>query len=256
MRTHKFERQGRWLPCLGMAIGGWLLLATSAHAQAAPPIVTVDVPDGYDIVVANAGSSAIKAVILNFIGTDPAPVWLQATGFIQPGQQVLAQRPWQGAPARTRVKVISFNVQTLQAAGITVGTPTDLVADAMVELLFFHVVRDSQDLADFEAAYANGQSYRGIDQSKAWGGTVESAAIPQPGGGTIQVDAGLGQRVPQAVLDDAVANPTRISGYGQLVNPGAPASPLNPARHCLTLRDRGTPWHPLFNSLVFKAGCP
>jgi hypothetical protein len=32
--------------------------------------------------------------------------------------------------------------------------------------------------------------------------------------------------------------------------------PFNPLRTCLTLRNPGQPYHPLFNSLVFKAGCP
>ncbi len=63
-------------------------------------------------------------------------------------------------------------------------------------------------------------------------------------------------RVPAQVVSDALANPSRIQGYGQLQNPGVPEGPWNQRRTRLSLQNIGLPYHPLFNGLVFKAGCP
>lgn len=66
----------------------------------------------------------------------------------------------------------------------------------------------------------------------------------------------LAAKVPPAVLDDALAHPERIDGWQQPLDPGKPVGPFNPVRTCLTLRNPGQAWHPFFNTLVFKAGCP
>ncbi|MBK8540730.1 MAG: S8 family serine peptidase [Ardenticatenia bacterium] len=65
-----------------------------------------------------------------------------------------------------------------------------------------------------------------------------------------------GRNVPQAAIDAAVADPGKVSGYGQPAVPGKPVSPFNPLRECLSIRNPANSYHPLFNSLVFKAGCP
>lgn len=63
-------------------------------------------------------------------------------------------------------------------------------------------------------------------------------------------------RVPSAAIADALANPRRVSGYGEPANPSIPPGPNNPPKQYLTLLNPGVPWHPLSNSLVYKAGCP
>ncbi len=63
-------------------------------------------------------------------------------------------------------------------------------------------------------------------------------------------------QVPPAAVAEALAHPERIAGWGQPRDPGKPVSPANPLRQCLTLVDPGKPYHPLFNGLIWKAGCP
>ena len=62
-------------------------------------------------------------------------------------------------------------------------------------------------------------------------------------------------RVPQSVIEHAVANPARILGWQLLLDPGKPDQPPNPRRACLDLRNRGIPFHPLFNRVLWRAGC-
>lgn len=61
--------------------------------------------------------------------------------------------------------------------------------------------------------------------------------------------------VPPAVIADALANPGRIMGWGARLDPGKPAGPFNPLRECLNLSNPGIAFHPLFNSVVYEAGC-
>lgn len=63
-------------------------------------------------------------------------------------------------------------------------------------------------------------------------------------------------RVPQAVIDAAVANPGQVRGFGELLDPGKPPGPLNPPRRWLSLRSLALPYHPLGNSVEYKASCP
>jgi len=63
-------------------------------------------------------------------------------------------------------------------------------------------------------------------------------------------------KVPPTVITAALANPTSVEGYDQLVRPGVPESPFNPRRVWLSVRNPSVPWHPLFNALSYKAGCP
>ncbi|MFQ5459718.1 MAG: hypothetical protein ACE5EL_02880 [Anaerolineae bacterium] len=62
-------------------------------------------------------------------------------------------------------------------------------------------------------------------------------------------------RVPNPVVQYALANPHAIAGYGLRRNPNVPAFPWNQYRSWLTLRDFGKPWNEC-NSVVWKAGCP
>ena len=64
------------------------------------------------------------------------------------------------------------------------------------------------------------------------------------------------RQLPAAVLNDALANPDRYDGWQQPLDPGKPASPFNPPRSCLTLRNPNTPYHPLHNGPTWRVGCP
>lgn len=62
--------------------------------------------------------------------------------------------------------------------------------------------------------------------------------------------------VPRAAIDAALADPASVAGYGQLEDPGKPEGPYNRRRMRLTMRALEVPYHPLFNGLVYRAGCP
>ncbi len=63
-------------------------------------------------------------------------------------------------------------------------------------------------------------------------------------------------RVPEVAINWALANPDRVRGWLELLNPGLPISPSNPRKTWLSLQNIAAPYHPLFNALVFKVGCP
>jgi hypothetical protein len=62
--------------------------------------------------------------------------------------------------------------------------------------------------------------------------------------------------VPNAAINAAVANPDRTFGYNTLCYPNRPAGPFNMLRSKLSLRNPGVPYHPVYNGLVWKCGCP
>lgn len=64
------------------------------------------------------------------------------------------------------------------------------------------------------------------------------------------------RRVPPVAISWSLANPERVSGWLKLTYPSLPPSPYNQPRTWLSLQSISTPYHPLFNSLVFKGGCP
>jgi len=66
----------------------------------------------------------------------------------------------------------------------------------------------------------------------------------------------IARLVPQAVIDTAVANPSSISGYNQPHDPAKPVGPYNPLRTWLSMLDISKPFHPVHNSVVYKAYCP
>ncbi len=77
-----------------------------------------------------------------------------------------------------------------------------------------------------------------------------------PAGMEVTVGAGLSRRVPPMVVADALANPDGQHGWGRLCQPGVPPSPFNTVRSVLCLQNMGKPYHPMFNPLVWKCGCP
>lgn len=63
-------------------------------------------------------------------------------------------------------------------------------------------------------------------------------------------------RVPAAVVNEALAAPDKVAGYQQPCNPNLVPGPANPLRRYLGLRNPSQVYHPLFNSLMWKCGCP
>jgi hypothetical protein len=99
--------------------------------------------------------------------------------------------------------------------------------------------------------------------------TPRATNTPGGGGGTVSPptptldpNAGLAactfltSRVPAAAINEAVANPDQVYGYGQLCFPNVPPSPFNELRNKLSIRNPAVPYHPLYNGLVWSCGCP
>lgn len=63
-------------------------------------------------------------------------------------------------------------------------------------------------------------------------------------------------RVPLVAINTALANPQAVYGWLEPLNPGLPVGPTNPQKTWLSMRNIAAPYHPVFNSLVFKVGCP
>jgi Tol biopolymer transport system component len=80
-------------------------------------------------------------------------------------------------------------------------------------------------------------------------------ATPPPGQAGCVCDI-VWQRVPRAVIDDALAHPERYHGWRYLLDPGKPPGPMNPPRECLTLMNVNIDYHPIWNSPEWRVGCP
>lgn len=66
----------------------------------------------------------------------------------------------------------------------------------------------------------------------------------------------LDAHVPAPQIAAALADPAAVEGFCLARNPAMPPHPLyNPRRVWLELADYGKPFHPVFNGLVFRAGC-
>lgn len=63
-------------------------------------------------------------------------------------------------------------------------------------------------------------------------------------------------RVPNAVINEAVAAPDKVGGYKMPCNPNLAPGPNNPLRRYLGLRNPNNVYHPIFNTLVWKCSCP
>jgi len=62
-------------------------------------------------------------------------------------------------------------------------------------------------------------------------------------------------RVPAAVINEAILSPDKVAGHDQACNPNLPVGANNPLRRYLGLRNPASPFHPIFNSVVWKCGC-
>lgn len=63
-------------------------------------------------------------------------------------------------------------------------------------------------------------------------------------------------RVPPAAISAALANPSAVYGWLDPANPALPPGPNNPLKRWLSLSNLNKAFHPIFNALVFKVGCP
>jgi hypothetical protein len=63
-------------------------------------------------------------------------------------------------------------------------------------------------------------------------------------------------RVPAVVIQAAMANPAMVRGWHERCNPSAPPNPSNGLRGSLSVLNIGVPFHPTFNPVVWKCGCP
>lgn len=64
------------------------------------------------------------------------------------------------------------------------------------------------------------------------------------------------RKVPESVVNDALANPARYYGWQMPLDPGKPVSPFNPLRSCLALHHVGLDYHPTWNKPAWRVGCP
>jgi hypothetical protein len=62
--------------------------------------------------------------------------------------------------------------------------------------------------------------------------------------------------VPAAVVAAALADPSKVLGWGDVLNPALAPGPNNPYLSRLGLQNPSAPYNPTFNSVIFKAGCP
>ncbi len=82
---------------------------------------------------------------------------------------------------------------------------------------------------------------------------VEALHAPCPAAVTCRRLTG---RVPDAAIQAALANPSNVMGWLDRCNPAIPGSPVNGLRYNLSLRNSAVPYHPIYNHLVFRCGCP
>jgi hypothetical protein len=81
-------------------------------------------------------------------------------------------------------------------------------------------------------------------------------APPAPEPAVDCICRGVLRQVPPAVVADAVANPDRVRGWRLPLNPNTPVGPGNPLRTCLALARPSVPYHPVWNTVTWKVGCP
>jgi hypothetical protein len=80
---------------------------------------------------------------------------------------------------------------------------------------------------------------------------VPATPIPDP-----KVCDFITSRVPGQVINDAMGNKSSVAGYDMLCNPKLPASNWNVKREFLSLMAASKPYHPVFNTVIWKCGCP
>lgn len=85
--------------------------------------------------------------------------------------------------------------------------------------------------------------------------TPPPSAVPSPGLVPGVCDFIL-NRVPPVVITWSLSNPDQVGGWGERAIPGLPPSPFNPPRKWLTITATSLPYHPLYNGVTYKSGCP
>jgi len=86
-------------------------------------------------------------------------------------------------------------------------------------------------------------------------GPTTPTPTTRPQDDDVVVCEGLDGKVPAAAVAEGAGNPTGVSGWMDLCHPNLPASPYNTLRRFLDIRNPGAPYHPIYNSLVFRCGC-
>lgn len=122
----------------------------------------------------------------------------------------------------------------------------------------------SLNVARALTACPDGTIGKNAPQDILTGNTLPSAIVtstpgPEPKPTTAPGDcvcAVVWRRVPPAVVAWALASPDLVSGWQQPRDPGKPMSPANPPRTCLSLRNANIAYHPVWNTVTWKADCP
>ncbi len=84
---------------------------------------------------------------------------------------------------------------------------------------------------------------------------VPPTLIPPTAG--ITVCTSVEGKVPAAAQNAASGNPQGVAGFNTPCNPNIASNPItNPLRRSLGLRNPNLPFHPIYNNLVLKCGCP
>ncbi len=66
---------------------------------------------------------------------------------------------------------------------------------------------------------------------------------------------GISNKVPPAVINNAMANPQTIEGWNELEYPTDPEGPTNLRKHYLSIKDNSKPFHVVTNQVVYVARC-
>jgi ligand-binding sensor domain-containing protein len=86
--------------------------------------------------------------------------------------------------------------------------------------------------------------------------TTDPYPGPSPSDPPICICRSTQRKAPSAVVASIAATPGSLGGYGKPRDQGKPIGPFNPPRNCLGIHNAGLAYHPLFNPLAWKAGCP
>lgn len=86
--------------------------------------------------------------------------------------------------------------------------------------------------------------------------TLLPSPTPTPTGPQASACTFIHSRVPPAVINAALADPPRVRGWMELLNPSAAPGPFNPRKIHLSLLNISVPYHTLHNPVVFKPWCP
>ena len=247
-----------------------IFLTDGNHSVSTPPIGAIDTviaavrTDGIDAYSIGLGNDA-DSVLLRRIASDPSKyyggirggqlgdIYLQIGGRIEAAvlfetitiaDEVPANMRYINGSARpgalwdSTTRVLTWTFADIPEPGFSLtyrlepqeaGThPTNVRADA-----------------DFEDGFGNEASLHF---------PVPEVVVEGPPGDCICRVTRL--RVPQHAIDFALAHPERVLGWRDPLDPNLrPGELENPRRLCLDLRNRNTAWHPLFNRVLWRAGC-